>query len=654
MTPTVNQPLPGPIGRYQILGRLGAGGMGTVYRAHDPHLDRVVALKVPLLEGLAEQRAERIHRFQREARAAARILHPHVCPIFDVGEHDGAAFVVMAFVDGQSLQQVLDRRGALPSDQAVVIALQMLDALAAVHAGGVIHRDVKPGNILIDSAGRAILTDFGLARPEAPGSLLTSDGVVMGTPAYMAPEQAAGQADQVGPWTDLYSLGVVLYQMLTGRLPFEGAPAAVLAAVLRDEPATPRYHRPDIDPGLEAVVLRALRKEPGQRFVAADDFRAALGACTSAAPARAEIFATTLLPKQPATLRSLSRWSWWLRRLRWLPGAAAVMFGGLFVAMLVLLLFTGLAQPGSAGPPPLMAFIGGTLLIGLPLMLLGIWLWALAELSFTPEGLRWSAKTGWTGRVRAAAENGVQLDVPDELGETALMLAAAKGQTEVVKVLLLHGVDSSAVSSLGQTAVEIAYARGHGDIVALLQKERRAPHPPERVIGEGPSVRRWLPICAVLGAALVVWYNWITDPWPTRISYEEVRQLVRDKQVKYIQIQPRDNPNKGLLYGEVPVPERHPRLGRGGFWAEIPQQVNVFPDLNGLNPPGSRALPINQSATRRSQPPPHWSIAVVLAVPALIAWLLGLPVGSSNWFPMLPRQRRSGARSLTGRNEQSG
>jgi serine/threonine protein kinase len=267
------EPLPEQIGRYRILGRLGAGGMGTVYKAHDPQLDRVVALKLPHLLGPPRDRVQRAQRFQREARAAAQVWHPHVCPIYDVGEHDGQPYVVMACLDGESLaERLAGQRRFDHVGQAVALARQILDALEAVHARGIIHRDLKPGNIIIGPGNRAVLTDFGLARPENDTEHLTSEGVVVGTPAYMAPEQAGGESARVGPWTDLYSLGVVLYQMLTGRLPFEGPPLTVLTKILHDPPPPPSRFRPDLDPTLEGILLKSLAKEPGERYQTARPF----------------------------------------------------------------------------------------------------------------------------------------------------------------------------------------------------------------------------------------------------------------------------------------------------------------------------------------------------------------------------------------------
>jgi serine/threonine protein kinase len=270
------------IGRYRILERLGAGGMGTVYKAFDPGLDRVVALKLPRFDGNPEQLAKRTQRFQREARAAAKIWHPNVCPIYDVGEHNGQPFVVMALVEGQSLaQRLADRARFEDIAAATTVICQVLDGLETVHAHGILHRDLKPANILLDASGRAILTDFGLARTEVNADPITSEGVILGTPAYMAPEQASHTQD-VGPGTDLYSLGVVFYQMLTGRLPFEGSALEILGKLLHELPTPPARHRPEIPPALEAIILKALARDPAARFANAREFREALPALAPA------------------------------------------------------------------------------------------------------------------------------------------------------------------------------------------------------------------------------------------------------------------------------------------------------------------------------------------------------------------------------------
>jgi len=269
------------IGRYRLLKELGAGGMGTVYRALDPQLNREVALKLPHFSGPREHQAARVQRFRREAQAAARIRHPHVCPIYDVGEWQGKPFVVMAHIEGESMAQRLVRSGGrLPDADALELVRQVLDALEAIHSHGIVHRDLKPANILLDADGRALVTDFGLARSQEDAEPLTSEGVALGTPGYMAPEQALGRLEAIGPWTDLYSVGAMLYQMVTGRMPFEGPAVAVLASVAHENPPPPSRLRPDLDRVLESVIVKAMAREPRERFQSARQFSLALSRST--------------------------------------------------------------------------------------------------------------------------------------------------------------------------------------------------------------------------------------------------------------------------------------------------------------------------------------------------------------------------------------
>ena len=488
---------------------------------------------------------------------------------------------------------------------------------------------MKPGNILLDAAGRAILTDFGLARPEEAGAGLTSDGAVIGTPSYMAPEQAAGRADQVGPWTDLYAVGVVLFHMLTGQLPFEGSAVAVLGAVLRDEPPPPRQFRPDLDPALERVILRAMSKDPRARFTDAREFGAALaGLSTPAIPAPS----ATLVLAKPVTLSdspSPRRIAWVIRRARWLVGAGFVAGGGVILALMTLSVFTDETE---TMPYRLVPAFGISLLFALPSLLLGPCLWHLAELSQVPQGLWSAAKSGAAGAVRAAARRGFSLDIPDDLGETALMHAAGGGHTEVVKILLVHGVDTGTISSLGQTTAEIARARGHADILALLQKESRPPRPTSSMPSTQPSARRWMMGSALFGALLLVGYHWYYDPWPTRISFFEMDQLVRAKQVGIVQV-------KGIkVVGEVKNPGDHPQLLRGRFSTDVPDGYHVTAEsLKKLDP----SMRTSQSSPGKlSRAPSDWSIVLLLGIPALIAALVGWPLGSAYWFPILRPWRR--------------
>jgi hypothetical protein len=263
------------IARYDILAEVGAGGMGKVFRAYDPQLQRLVALKVPLFEGPPEVRSQARRRFLREARAAARVRHPHVCSVYDVGEDDGRPYVVIAFIEGRSLAARLKEGRFEDCRQAVVIARQVAEALQAVHTHGIVHRDLKPGNILLDASGQALLTDFGLASLEDAAEHLTVEGTLVGTPGYMAPEQV-DPGEGPAPASDLYSLGVVLYQMLTGQLPFQGTTASLLRQTADRTPPAPAMLRPGLDPSLQAIVLKAMARQPADRYPDAAAFAEAL------------------------------------------------------------------------------------------------------------------------------------------------------------------------------------------------------------------------------------------------------------------------------------------------------------------------------------------------------------------------------------------
>lgn len=261
------------LGKYEILKELGRGGMSVVYQAIDTTLGRLVALKV--LAPHYRWDPVFVERFIREARVAARLDHPNILGIYEVGDVEGAIYIAMGFVEGGTLRDFLESRGApLNSDEAVRIATQIASALQYAHSQGVVHRDVKPSNILLTKEYGALLFDFGIARA-AEGTGITSTGTVMGTLEYMSPEQAKGLV--VDYRSDIYSLGVVLYEMLTLKLPFTGkAPASVLYAVVYQSPIEPRKHNAAIPPNLERVMLRALAKEPNDRYQSAPEFSTAL------------------------------------------------------------------------------------------------------------------------------------------------------------------------------------------------------------------------------------------------------------------------------------------------------------------------------------------------------------------------------------------
>ena len=259
--------------RYELTHLIARGGMAEVYRALDRLLDRVVALKV-LFPELSVDRAF-VERFRREAQNAAKLSHPNIVPVFDWGEDTGSYFIVMEFVDGHPLSAVLRESGPLDPTRAAEITSQVAAALASAHRHGVVHRDIKPGNVLITDEGQVKVTDFGIARAVNTEESLTQTGAVMGTATYFSPEQAEGIG--VDARTDIYSLGVVLFEMLTGRPPFLGdTPVSVAGKHVRDIPPMPRELLETVPVELEAVTMKAMAKLPDQRYDNAEDFRADL------------------------------------------------------------------------------------------------------------------------------------------------------------------------------------------------------------------------------------------------------------------------------------------------------------------------------------------------------------------------------------------
>jgi serine/threonine-protein kinase len=297
--------------RYEIVRRIARGGMAEVYLARDLLLDRPVALKILFPELSRDKNF--VERFRREAQAAANLSHPNIVSIYDWGEEDGTYFIVMEFVDGKPLSQLIRTAGALPPAQAADIGAAVAAALAFAHRNGVIHRDVKPGNVLLDAAGNVKVTDFGIARAVNAQDNLTQTGTVMGTATYFSPEQAQGFG--VDNRSDVYSLGVVLYEMVTGQPPFIGEnPVSVAYRHVSEVPAPPTKVNADVPAAFESIVLQALAKEPDDRYATAEDLRTDLirfrrgrqvtakgAAARAAAVGATGTMATTVQPRADGT-----------------------------------------------------------------------------------------------------------------------------------------------------------------------------------------------------------------------------------------------------------------------------------------------------------------------------------------------------------------
>jgi len=270
----------GTISHYRIVGKLGKGGMGVVYKAKDTRLDREVALKF-LSDGMAQDQ-QALERFRREAKAASALNHPNICTVYDIGEESGKAFIVMEYLDGAALKDLIGGH-PMELDRLLEISCEIADALGAAHVKNIIHRDIKPANIFMSEHGHAKVLDFGLAKIAVPGTKEsefktltgTQTGIVMGTLPYMSPEQLHGR--QVDHRTDIYSLGAVLYEMATGQGPFVGdTTAELISSILRDTPKPVSGLRADLPMALERIIERCLAKQPAERYASVRELRGAL------------------------------------------------------------------------------------------------------------------------------------------------------------------------------------------------------------------------------------------------------------------------------------------------------------------------------------------------------------------------------------------
>jgi serine/threonine-protein kinase len=342
-------------GRYELWSRIGSGGMGTVWKGRDTLLDRDVAVKL-LQEGLAadESFAE---RFRREAKAAAKLSHPNIVAVYDTGDGDQGSvpFIVMEFVSGESLSSVLRERGPLPVEDTVRIGRAICAALAHAHARGLVHRDMKPGNVLFDAdTKQAKVVDFGIAKGVGDTGGLTRTSGLIGTAAYLSPEQVSGKA--ATPASDLYAVGCLLYACLTGEPPFAGDTAVAVAMKHLHEPVAPiRARRPDVPTQLEAVIMHALEKDPAKRFRSAQALDAALKATglderasteptvVTPRPAPTETRTRTEVIRRPATHRPSTRA---------LAAVTAFLLTAAVAALAVLYLQSRSNGPSLNGPPP--------------------------------------------------------------------------------------------------------------------------------------------------------------------------------------------------------------------------------------------------------------------------------------------------------------
>lgn len=263
-------------GHYVIVKELGRGGMATVYLALDSRLQRKVALKVPHKSVAADP--EYRERFLREARSAATLSHPNICTIFEASEISGTPYMTMAFIEGKSLTDLVAEEHPLPVKRIANIVRRIAQAMEVAHRQKIVHRDLKPSNIMLDARKEPIVMDFGLARrnDSSEEAGLTQDGLLIGTPIYMAPEVAKYGARASGVLSDVYSLGTILYELLAGRPPYKGTVQAVLVQVMRGQPKPPSTYRDDIDSGIEAICLKAIAKDPAERFQSMGEFAGAL------------------------------------------------------------------------------------------------------------------------------------------------------------------------------------------------------------------------------------------------------------------------------------------------------------------------------------------------------------------------------------------
>jgi len=378
-------PLPASFADYELLEEVGRGGMGIVYRAHQKSLDRIVAVKMLLRRDLAT--VADLTRFRSEAEAAAQLDHPGIVSIFEVGECGGHPFYSMRFIEGTTLAKRL-ADGPMPPREAASILARVAEAVEAAHRRGVLHRDLKPSNILIDGTGAPLVSDFGLAKRIEEDRDVTHTGAILGTPCYMSPEQAAGSRGDVGPTSDVWSLGAILYQTLTGRPPFQASnPMDTLLAVLESDPPVPRSLVPGVDRDLEMIALKSLQKPQDLRYASAAALAADLRAYLAGEPVAArsggfsEIISRLFRETHHATV--LENWG-----LLWMWHS---------VVLLTLCVVTDvLARQGIASRWPYVVLWGGGLAVWAPIF------WALRHRTGPVTAVERQIAHIWGGSVIAS------------------------------------------------------------------------------------------------------------------------------------------------------------------------------------------------------------------------------------------------------------
>jgi predicted Ser/Thr protein kinase len=441
--------LPAAFGDYELIEEIGRGGMGVVYRAEQRSLGRTVAIKMLLRRDLAGPAD--LARFRSEAEAAARLDHPGIVPIFEVGECEGHPFYSMRFIEGTTLARRL-AAGRPPHREAAALLAKVADAVHAAHQRGVLHRDLKPSNILIDASGEPLVSDFGLAKRLEASESVTHTGAILGTPCYMSPEQAAGSRGDVGPPSDVWSLGAILYQALTGRPPFQAAtPMDTLLAVLESDPPLPRSIDRAVDRDLEMIALKSLQKPQDLRYASAADLAADLRAALAGEPVAASrgglADVVSRLFRETHHAVVLENWG-----LLWMWHS---------VVVLALCVVTDvLAWQGVASRWPYVVLWGGGLALWAPIF------WALRHRRGPVTAVERQIAHVWGGSMIAST---LLFAIEWLLGEPALklspVLALLAGLVFFVKAGILSGTFYVQAAALFATALVMCLVRDYQHVI---------------------------------------------------------------------------------------------------------------------------------------------------------------------------------------------